>query len=204
MTAPTERSGGLDAKARGIAVLAVAAVVAFLLLWQGGGNGGDTKVAAVAPSTTVDTSGLTPETPTTSPSGGASTTPGTTTPGTVTTLAPTTSEPDPGSQTRPPAEVNALVLNGGGPIGAAAATTKVLGGAGYQTGSAANANDRTTATTQVFFAEGYEAEAKVVAQLLGKDASVVSAMPDPVPGPGADSANVLVVLGKDAAPTGGN
>ena len=46
MTAPIQRSDGLDANARGLAGLAVAVVVGFLLLLTTGGDSGTTQVAA--------------------------------------------------------------------------------------------------------------------------------------------------------------
>lgn len=189
MTAPTEQSGGLDANARGIVVLVVAVAVGFLLLWQGGaGGGGSSEVDAIAPTTTIDTSDVTDGTGTTTLPDAPDTTP--------TTEAP--------AESREPGEVTVLVLNGGlDVVGGAGDTSDTIGAAGYQMGAPANAADYpNVSTTAVYFQDGFEAEATTVAAVLGKDASIVQPMPDPPPGPGAESANVVVVLGADAPPPG--
>lgn len=187
MTAPTQRAGGLDANTRGILVLVAAVAIGLLLLWKAGGPGDATPVSSGAPSTTVDTSGLGEE------GDGTTTTAGE---GEVTS---TTTAGDAG---REPGEVTVLVLNGSGIGGAAAANSTAIGEKGYQMGQPSDANANIDATA-VYYAEGFQAEATQVATVLGKEASVVAPMPDPVPGPGADAANVVVVLGADTSPPGG-
>ncbi|HEX2575519.1 MAG TPA: LytR C-terminal domain-containing protein [Aquihabitans sp.] len=192
MTAPTRRAGGLDANARGIAVLAAAVLIGFLLLLKAGDTGSASSAEGTdpVPSTTVDTSGLGTE-------------PGdtTTTPDEATS---TTAAPE-GAEARAPGEVQVVVLNADGPAGSARAASETIGAAGYQMGEPANANAGTTLEqTAVYFAEGYQAEANAVALVLGKAPDAVQPMPDPVPGPGADTANVVVVLGADTAPAGGD
>jgi hypothetical protein len=190
MTAPTQRAGGLDANARGLAVLAVAVVVGLLLLLTTGGDGGTTEVAAGgdggAP-TTIDISGIDSEPD-----------------GEVTTTTPdetTTSSSTPADGLRDPGEVKVLVLNGGGIGGVARSTSETIGEKGYVMQPPTNsANSPSQATTVVYFADGYQAEAEAVAAVIGKAPSVVDAMPSTSPGPGADAANVVVVLGKDVAP----
>lgn len=190
MTAPTQRAGGLDANARGLAVLAVAVVVGLLLLLTTGGDGGTTEVSAGgdggAP-TTIDISGIDTEPD-----------------GEVTTTTPdetTTSSSTPADGLRDPGEVKVLVLNGGGIGGVARSTSETIGEKGYVMQPPTNsANSPSQATTVVYFADGYQAEAEAVAAVIGKAPSVVDAMPSTSPGPGADTANVVVVLGKDVAP----
>lgn len=190
MTAPTQRAGGLDANARGLAVLAVAVVVGLLLLLTTGGDGATTEVAAGgdggAP-TTIDISGIDPEPD-----------------GEVTTTTPdetTTSSSSPADGLRDPGEVKVLVLNGGGIGGVARSTSETIGEKGYVMQPPTNsANSPSQATTVVYFADGYQAEAEAVAAVIGKAPSVVDAMPSTSPGSGADAANVVVVLGKDVAP----
>ena len=57
MTAPEQRAGGLDANARGIAVLVVAVLIGFLLLLKAG-DGGAAEVSTGTTPGTVDTSGI--------------------------------------------------------------------------------------------------------------------------------------------------
>ena len=83
---------------------------------------------------------------------------------------------------RPPGEVSVVVLNGSELTGVAGAASESIGAAGYQMGNPDNANSRLDATT-VYFAEGYEAEAAQVAEVLGKAPDVVAAMPPEAPGP---------------------
>jgi hypothetical protein len=193
MTAPQSGAGGLDANARGIIVLVVAVVVGFLLLLNAGasGNGGGT-VAAEDTSTTIDVSGLgddpeeEPSDPTTPDDTAVETTPEDTTAG-----------------NRPPAEVSVLVLNiPGGVVGAAGAGTETLSGAGYQMAEPANANSADVEATTIYFAEGFEQDAVSVASVLGRAADAVAPMPEEPLGPGAEEADVVVVLGPDAAPVG--
>lgn len=190
MTAPAQSSGGLDANARGLVVLGAALLVGFLLLLtSGGGNG--RVVAGSSPDaggtvTTIDISGL-----------------DTTGNGEVTTTTPdatTTSSSTPDDGLRDPGEVKVLVLNGSGLAGVARSTSDTIGEKGYVMQPPANASSSGRATTSVYFADGYQAEAEAVAAVLGKAPSAVEAMPSTSPGPGAASANVVVVLGKDTAP----
>lgn len=184
MTSPQHpRSSGLDANARGIAVLAAALLIGFLLLWKAGGPDGSQEARAVT-TTTVDTSGI----------GGEITT--------TTSTAGTTSTVAGGTEGREPSKVTVLVLNSGAPTGSAATTTATIDSAGYKTADPADAIDRSLATTAVYYAPGYQAEATSVAALLGKPASVVAPMPATAPGPGADRANVVVALGRDTVSSG--
>ncbi len=187
MTAPTERPGGLDANARGIAVLVAAVLIGLLLLWKAGDGGSPTTQVTTDPvtSTTVDTSGLNDD-----PAG------------TTSTSAPTeTTQP-----AKTPDEVTVVVLNGGGVVGAAGSVSDTIGAAGYQMGAAKNATDSPNVeATIVYYADGFQAEAGAVASVIGRDTSVVQSLPvDDSPGPGADTANVVVVLGKDAPPADGS
>ena len=181
-TAPSpQKSGGLDANARGLAVLAVAVVVGLLLLMTSGGGGGGTQVSASAGDgsvTTIDISDL-----------------GDTEPGDVTT----TSSSTPSDGLRDPGEVKVLVLNGSGLPGVARTTSDTIGEKGYVMQPPGNSAASAT-TTVVYYADGFQAEAEAVALLIGKASSAVESMPSTSPGPGADNANVVVVLGKDTPP----
>jgi hypothetical protein len=95
---------------------------------------------------------------------------------------------------RPPTEVRVLVANGSGVPGVAGQRTDTLATAGYQTLEPANAAP--TPTTQVLFAEGFQAEAAAVATALGFPPTAVQPLPDPPPVDPLD-ASVVVVLGQD-------
>lgn len=178
MTAPQQRAGGLDANARGIVVLAVAVLVGLLLLLKTGGNEGASAVTATGNKGGVTTS---------APLGSTTTTPDDTT---TTTTA---------SGAHQPSAVKVLVLNGSGLTGVAKTNSSAVGAKGYKMLTAGNA-PTTIPTTVVYYAAGYQEDATAVATALGKTSSVVKAMPSTPPGPGADQANVVVVLGKDTAP----
>ena len=101
-----------------------------------------------------------------------------------------------GTPARSPTEVVVLVANASGVQGAAGQQTETLQAGGYQVLPAANAPDQVE-TTQVLPVEGYEAEAAVLAALIGAPEGV-QAMPDPAPVDLA-GANLLVLLGTDLA-----
>lgn len=92
------------------------------------------------------------------------------------------------------------MLNSGGPAGTARSTSENIGETGYVMQSPDNATTRGASTTVVYYATGYQADAEAVASVLGKSPEVVREMPSTSPGPGADSANVVVVLGADTPP----
>jgi hypothetical protein len=191
MTAPDHSTSGFDSNARGLAVLAVAVVVGLLLLLNAGDGGASEQVSAGngdlggTTESTVDISGI----------GDGSDESTTTTPDqTTTSSVPETAD------TRPPSQVKVLVLNSGGPTGTAGSTSDSIGETGFVMQPAANAATRGAATTVVYYAEGYQADAEAVASVLGKSSDSVKAMPSTSPGPGADSANVVVVLGADTPP----
>ncbi len=199
MTSSNPRPGGIDANSRGIAVLVATVVIGFLLLLNAGGSGASNNTASDGgPSTTVDVSNVNgdPAVTTTLPDEGVTPT---TEDRTQTTDTTEPTEPD-----RQPGDVVVAVLNGGGPTGAASSTSETIVERGYQAGPTANtaAGVAQLDTTKVYYAEGYQAEATAVAGLLGKADDAVEALPEPPPGAGLESSNVVVVLGKDTAPIG--
>ena len=170
------RSAG-NAAARGGALVAVAVLIGFLLLWQGGvgGSGDATAVTddgtgedAAEPDDTVDT-------------------------------APEETIP-PAPVTRPPGDVKVAVANGVGEAGLAGARASVLSTTGYVTVAANAAAD--TAQSQVYYVEGYGEDAQAIAVELGGDAAVLRPAPSD---PGAlvtdatavDGFHVFVILGTD-------
>lgn len=178
MTAP-ERSGPADANTRGIIVIVIAVVIGVALLAKlGSGGGGGSPSAqksggATTTSTTTITTQTTPDTSATTLAGSSPT-------------------------TRPTAQVKVVVLNGsGGKVGIAAKATTALKGKGYSTLPAGSAT--AIATTTVYYAPNYQADAVAVAAALGHDATAAQPLPSSgVPGgSGTAGANVVVVLGKD-------
>jgi len=103
---------------------------------------------------------------------------------------------------RPPSEVPTIVLNDSGVPGAAGKYSDVLAAAGYQLTNPDGANadaDGDAATTVIYFAPDFEAEAAAVATAIGApDTIVPTALPTTPPGPIA-GASVVVVIGVDLA-----
>ena len=91
---------------------------------------------------------------------------------------------------RPNEEVAVIVLNASGIEGAAGRVTQALDGAGFATGVPGNSDGQPV--SEVFYAEGFEAEGMLVAQLLEIDEAGVSPQGDDTPA-GAD---VVVLLGE--------
>ncbi len=97
--------------------------------------------------------------------------------------------------THAPQGVRVQVLNGGGPSGSAAAATTTLGTAGFVTVDASDTAD--IPATAVLYAEGFQADAQVVAATISSSAQpqpMGDAPPAPIE-PGA--VDVVVILGPD-------
>jgi hypothetical protein len=97
---------------------------------------------------------------------------------------------------RPPGEVAVRVANGAQRVGVAAAGGGRLESLGYQVVGLANAAARPTSV--VWFVEGFEPEARAVAEALGVPAGEVGPVPAD-PGVDVTGASVLVVLGADTS-----
>ena len=173
---PTEPTAN---PARGVALVVVAVVIGLFLLRNGldtseaiTSNGGDGQATDASGST--DSSDPTDEG----------------TDGTTTTTP----------ESRPPAEVPTIVLNGTTTGGTAKKYSDALASLDYKLTNPAGANaDADTATTLIYFAPGFEAEAAAVATAIGAPATAVPvALPATPPGPIA-GASVVVVIGTDLA-----
>jgi len=164
--------------ARGAALVVVAVVIGLFLLR----NGLDTSEAITS------NGGDKPATDASDSTDGTATDEGTD--GTTSTTL----------SSRPPAEVPTIVLNGTSTGGTAKKYSDVLASLGYTLTNPAGANaDAGTATTLIYFAPEFEAEAAAVATAIGAPATVVpTALPTTPPGPIAD-ASVVVVIGTDLA-----
>lgn len=103
---------------------------------------------------------------------------------------------------RPPAEVTVLVANASGVTGAAGARTDQLAAEGYQTATPTNAPEgQLLDATQVLFVQGFQPEARALAESLGAPTDGVAGMPEPPPVDPA-GAQVVVLLGTDIATPG--
>lgn len=169
-----------SAGARGAMLLALAVILGIVLL-QRFDTGSGTGRLTTTPSAEADSSSTTRRV-------------------TLTTAGATTSTT--AARARPKAEVKVLVANGAGVAGLAGTKTGVLKTAGYATLSPVDANPPSVDKTSVQFADGYEAEAREVAQTLTLPVTVVTRLNSP-PVAAADlgDAKVVVILGADAGST---
>jgi LytR cell envelope-related transcriptional attenuator len=158
--------------ARGVVLVAVAAVLGFFILRAIDDTGGGADVA---------------DTVTTEPAGGEG--------GSDTTAAGSPEETTP--STRPAGEIIVLVANGSGVEGAASRQVEALRGGGYQVLDPANAPANVDAT-QVWATSGFEADAAAMAAQIGAPEGSVQPMPNPPP-MDSQGAHVLVILGPDLA-----
>ena len=114
----------------------------------------------------------------------------------LTTVPPVTTT---AAKARAKADVKVLVANGAGVRGLGAATSNALKNVGYST---LTPTDTTAAVdkTSIQFADGYEADARELAGVIGQPASVVTRLASPpVAAADLDDAKVVVILGTDIA-----
>jgi hypothetical protein len=136
---------------RGVILVAVAVVLGVILLIKGGGVGFDTA-----------------ETDLTIESGEEQTTIDEVT---------TTTEAEASPTSVAPAALKVVALNGAGINGYAGAAQQFLSVAGYTDTSAATAATQ-TATTIVYYAPGFDADAAAIASLFGLELSAVQPLPE--------------------------
>jgi hypothetical protein len=184
MTSPS--AGRDDATLRGAVVLVVAIVIGLALLARGGGSGDDDATDTTESTTTSSTEFD----------------------GSQSTAAPinsvTTTEGSAPTDTRAPEEVTVIVLNGLNTRvdGIAGDNSETLATAGYVMLDAGAAGSTTTTTT-IYASPEFQADAEAVRGVLGMpDAPIEEKPADPL-GPGAERADIVVVLGDDAAGTAG-
>ena len=182
------RSAGVNA-ARGIAVIVGAVLLGVFLMVRGVD---DNSVAAdETTSTTAPADGETPA--------------ATSAPEDVVTTLPAdeTQVDDTLGAQRNPSEVLTLALNGTSPAqpGLAGSTRDRLQAAGY--GAAAPKNADTPGPSVILFVEGFESDARAIAELFGVDPAAVVKPFDAATSPIADtqSANVIVMAGSDGVIT---
>jgi hypothetical protein len=98
---------------------------------------------------------------------------------------------------RPSAEVKVLAVNGTSVKGLAGQVKDKLRAFGYNALAPTDATKKPVTTSVVYFAAGYEGEARQIAEQLAIES--VAPMPDPIPVVNLQSANVLVMVGTDNA-----
>jgi hypothetical protein len=167
-------SGGL---ARGVALIVAAVIVGVLLLRSTDGSE-PFRAAGTDP-----TGAETPD-PTSKPAVN----------GTTTTTAAVAA-----AKAHDPAQVTVLVANASTVKGAAAKIATGLNASNYVTLPSVNTLSTVAVTASVvYFAAGYEPDAKAIAALL-KPAPGVAAMPNPLPVSSLGTAQVLLVVAADLA-----
>ncbi len=173
------RSAGIQI-GRAAILLAVATVIGLALLHRGsgGGNGGLVVAGGNTATTVTPTIGTNPTTPPAS----------TNTTGT--------------QPLRAKADIKVLVANGTSTSGLASTVSTTLRNKGYNTLASTNSSQKVT-TTLVYFAPTYDADAAVMAGLLGLPPTAAKPMPaaGQIPVPSLNGANILVVAGPELAGT---
>lgn len=185
MTAPSR--GRDDATVRGAVVLVVAIVIGLALLWRGGAGDDDPTAEERDPASNTSFTGDT--------STGSD---GSTMPAITNTTAGT-------GDTQPPADVAVIVFNGTPErvAGIAGEFTDKAEAAGYEVLTPTEAA-ATTETTTIYPAVGFELDAEALKEVLGlPQETVVAAKPEESLGSGDDLADIVVVLGSDAAGASG-
>ncbi len=172
-------SNGANA-VRGVIVVAVAVAIGLFLMNNALGadsDGGDNNETATAVDSTAD--------------------------GATTTTAATSSTTLPApTDTRQPAEVPVVVVNGNRVAGVAGRGTARLETFGYNTLEPGNSTDLIE-TTQILYVEGAEADARAIAEVfeIDPDTFVAPLTAENLPSPDLPDADVLVVIGADNAIT---
>jgi hypothetical protein len=101
------------------------------------------------------------------------------------------------ARARAKADVTVLVANGAGVRGLGAATTNALKNVGYTTLTPTDAT-ASVDKTAIQFAEGYEADARELAGVIGQPATVVTRLAaPPVAASDIGDAKIIVILGTD-------
>ena len=119
---------------------------------------------------------------------------------TPTSVTPTSSAPP--STAVAPAQLKVVVANGTQTKGLALKNANTLKAKGYTAVTTTDATQQVT-TSQVYFVQGSEGDAKAVAASLGLPAARVAPMPATPPVAALGSNKVLVLLGPDAPGAGG-
>lgn len=160
-------------------LLAVAVILGIVLLQQLGSGSDSSRISSAAKAEETTTSTRRPTL-------------------TIAPVVTTTST----IRARAKGDVKVVVANGAGERGLGAKTTATLKNLGYATLSPVDASPAAVDKTTIQFADGYEPEAREVAQALNQPPTVVAKLSSPqVAAADIGDAKVIVVLGADAAST---
>lgn len=198
------RSTG-NAAARGGALIAIAVLIGFLLLWKGGVGGSDSAVEAgpIDDGTSESTDDQGGDAADEGAGDEVASDAGEDGTETEEPVVEETTETVPVVVTRPPGEVRAAVANGTNTAGLAGARSGELATAGYVTAAVNAFND--TAVSNVYYIDGYGSDAEQVAIVLGGTAAVLRpATAEEITGlvaesnrPDVEGFHIVVVLGTD-------
>ncbi len=186
------RSAGTEA-VKGLLVLAAVVIVGLFLMVKGLGDNETVAANADAPTTATTTPADDVETSDDAVAGDDAAPDDAET---ITTLAPADSETTLPPR-RDPATVTVLTVNGGTGVGGIAGrASTIVAQSNYATATPTNASGGPSA---VYFAEGYESDARAVAELFNVDPDTVVRALDPAAPPVDDlqGANIVVYLGAD-------
>jgi len=201
-----ERGSGQVDLIRGVLVIITAVAIGFFVLTQGLDDTESEAAAAGSPTLEASTDVAQPTDAASEGTGSSSTIdpaagtvavdPNASSTTVEGAMAATTTTPA-GPEIRAPGDVAVLVLNGEGTKGVAAQGSEVVKAAGYQ--MLAPKNRDGLGPSQVLYLEGYEAEARSIAELFGPGAAATVAAYSSAASPVADigAANVVVVMGTD-------
>lgn len=172
MNTPQAYASGAMA-GKGVLLTVIAVVVGAFLLAQGFDGSGDTSWNADGNAGTATANG---EGSADGESSDISTGDGTETPvetvfSTTTTQLPVVTQPP--LDTRPPNEIKVAAVNGTGRRGLAAGVADILNASNYIT-DAKNAVLKDLAASTIYYRDGYADDAKVVADVLGATADILS------------------------------
>jgi hypothetical protein len=188
-----------NAATKGLVLIAVAVVIGFLLLWQGGVGGDSSPEVAAADDASIDagnedaSSGGTDDAPADDGSGDGDDAALDEDSGATTDTTPVT------PTTRPLGEVKVAIANGVGVSGLAGQQSELLKTAGFVT-IAVNAKNNTELSA-VYYVDGYALEAEAVALELGATGAVLRPATSPeelVADPNQiEGFHIFVILGSD-------
>ena len=174
------RSAGIQV-GRAAILLVVATLIGLALLHRGSGGGGNGGLVVAGGNTTATSPGTTPSSQ----------------------FAPPGSTNTSSTQAvRAKSDIKVLVANGTGTAGLAGTVSTSLRTKGYNTLASTNSSQKVTATV-IYFAPTYDADAIVMAGLLGLPPTAAKPMPSTAQLPVAalNGANILVIAGPDLAST---
>jgi len=190
---PAARTSGSLSTGRAVAVIVGFVIAVAVLVAWGTRPGVSTTAPLLTPTTAATT------TPTTAAGGTATTAATTPTTAAATT---TTAHGHKGvtTTTVPRSSVSVVVANATSTSGLAAHYTAVIGAGGWAMKTPVDATT-SEATSAVYYAAGFQAQAQQIAASIGVKPTAVVPLTSAVPVNGVTGADVVVVIGQDLAAT---